>query len=172
MTSSSQGCEVGWVRDLQRRTRVVGQCPAANSRRSACPVAPGYYAEQLPCTAWMHAAMASVVLWQALLLPAAHGVSRNPGLGPYVDGIGHVMMTPVELQLLFRYLRSARTFFEFGMGASTLHIANNSRHLDMMISVDLDPGPFSGFCFTVAPRLADDSFLRLFHAPRACHKPC
>eukprot|EP00438_Fugacium_kawagutii_P012096 Skav209445 [mRNA] locus=scaffold2199:113504:114187:- [translate_table: standard] len=47
------------------------------------------------------------------------------------------MMKWSELHLLSKYLRQARTFFEFGTGASTLYIAQENSHLQRMVSVDL-----------------------------------
>ena len=55
-----------------------------------------------------------------------------------VEGLGHVYMYQQELQLLEKYLHAARTFFEFGMGASTLHVASEFRQLEKIVSVDMD----------------------------------
>eukprot|EP00438_Fugacium_kawagutii_P012097 Skav209446 [mRNA] locus=scaffold2199:118089:118775:- [translate_table: standard] len=43
-----------------------------------------------------------------------------------------------ELELLNKYLRQARTYLEFGTGASTLHIARENPHLERMVSVDMN----------------------------------
>eukprot|EP00439_Symbiodinium_sp_Y106_P031781 s183_g3.t2 len=55
-----------------------------------------------------------------------------------VEGLGHVYMYQQELQLLEKYLHAARTFFEFGMGASTLHVASEFQQLEKIVSVDMD----------------------------------
>ncbi|CAE7324524.1 unnamed protein product [Symbiodinium pilosum] len=55
-----------------------------------------------------------------------------------VEGVGPVWMYPEELELLAKHLRQARTFFEFGMGASTLYISKEYPHLERLVSVDMD----------------------------------
>ena len=92
----------------------------------------------MPCStcSWV-LGMAWAVLRQLLLLQSARAVPCPQGT-PHIRGVGCVWMHSPELELLFHYLRKARTFFEFGTGASTVHIANKSRHLDTMVSVDVD----------------------------------
>ena len=73
------------------------------------------------------------LVWFAAALPVP-----ILGVDVYVEGLGPVMMFGEDLEVLSQYLTHARTFFEFGMGASTLHIAREYRNLDKIVSVDMD----------------------------------
>ena len=80
----------------------------------------------------MQSAKATLLLWRMLLPGSAATLSSH------VEDVGQVMMRPEEEQLLFTYLGQARTFFEFGVGASTLQIASRTPHLERQVGVDLD----------------------------------
>ena len=58
-----------------------------------------------------------------------------------VPKVGRIMQSPAELGLLHHYLRSASTYFEFGMGASTAHVAQHFGSLEHIHAVELDGTP-------------------------------